>query len=76
MSAYLLFARSGVCIHPELLCDGHPQCQFAEDEDFERCYLGEDRLWLDRNVVSGFATHKCSSAMYPGINLTSNHLSS
>ena len=25
------------CLHPDLECDGHPQCDNAEDEDFWKC---------------------------------------
>lgn len=35
--SYFSCPLSGVCIHPDLRCDGHPQCQFAEDEVFEDC---------------------------------------
>ena len=49
------------CIHPSLVCDGHPQCDFAEDEDFEMCH---DR-YLERKIIKPFASLKCQSLMYP-----------
>lgn len=34
---YFKCSRSNTCIHPDLECDGQPQCPDNEDEDFERC---------------------------------------
>ena len=34
---YFKCSRSNTCIHPDLECDGQPQCPDKEDEDFERC---------------------------------------
>lgn len=31
-NTYFMCNQSGVCLHPELECDGHPQCHPPEDE--------------------------------------------
>ena len=59
---YFNCSRSGLCVHPELLCDGHPQCPHAEDEDFDFCY---EKL-LKRGDIKDTATLRCRSIMYPG----------
>ena len=58
---YFHCPSSGLCIHPALHCDGHPQCQNAEDEQFDECYT----QYVDKGIVEKFATYKCSSAIYP-----------
>ena len=52
-----------VCIHPSLECDGHPQCDDAEDENLDRCYS----VYLEREIVTNYATLKCYSKMYPNM---------
>ena len=52
--------NSQVCLHPELVCDGHPQCDGAEDEHLELC-LGS---YLKSGIVDEFATVICTSPMY------------
>ena len=58
---------SGLCIHPDLRCDGHPQCHFAEDEAMDICF----EKWVASKLVSQFASKKCSSAKYPGTEILS-----
>jgi hypothetical protein len=60
-SDYFNCTKSGVCVHPSLLCDGHPQCKYGEDEDFDTCY---DTLVENGNIKES-ATLKCPSIMYP-----------
>ena len=60
-SEYFQCNKSGKCIHPDLHCDGHPQCPEAEDEDLETCY----QKYLDRKIIDQSATIKCNSSMYP-----------
>ena len=50
-----------VCIHPDLVCNHHPDCDNAEDEEFEVCY-GE---YVRKGLVDEFATLKCPSKIYP-----------
>ena len=59
---YFTCSKSGVCIHPELLCDGHPQCEFGEDEAISTCL----DIWFHYKIVSRSATLECSSRQYPG----------
>ena len=60
---YYRCLKSQVCIHEDLLCDGHPQCQFGEDELFETCY----DIYIHHKVVPHFATYSCNSLKYPGV---------
>ena len=62
---YFVCEESQVCIHPMLVCDGHPQCQFGEDEGLELC-TEQDR-WVRRGVVAPYASFTCRSQMYPGM---------
>ena len=50
-----------VCMHPELECDGHPQCDNSEDEDIDRCF----HRYVELGIVTNYATLKCTSVMYP-----------
>ena len=54
---------SGVCVHKDLVCDGHPQCEFGEDEAFDRC----KRKWVETGVVEPYASFTCKSVMYPAM---------
>ena len=52
---YFICEKSRMCLHPDLKCDGHPQCPGGEDEDFDLC----------QSRFSKFATMECSSPAYP-----------
>ena len=58
---YFNCTKSGVCVHKDLLCDGHPACEHGEDEQVEDCR----NKWVEQDVVKKSATRKCSSKMYP-----------
>ena len=60
-ASYFMCERSRMCLHPDLECDGHPQCPEGEDEDLERCL----EKYIENKVVSKYATTVCSSAAYP-----------
>ena len=64
---YFQCRLSGFCLHPSLLCDGHTQCPFAEDENIDICF----ERWVGLKLVSSFASLKCSSSRYPGTNILS-----
>ena len=49
------------CLHPHLECDGHPQCDNAEDEEFWKCRPKLIKL----KRVKKRATFYCVSKMYP-----------
>ena len=57
--------NSQVCLHPELLCDGHPQCDGGEDELLELC-LGS---YLKSGIVDEYATAICTSPMYSNMKM-------
>ena len=60
---YFRCTNSSKCLHPELRCDGHPQCPLGDDEDFELC----KETYFQKGVVKKYATYKCRSKMYPGL---------
>ena len=48
------------CLHPELVCDGHPQCDGGEDEHLDLCL----ESYLETGIVDEYATVICTSPMY------------
>ena len=59
-SKYFNCTKSGHCVHPELVCDGHPQCTEGEDEDLSRCHL----KYIEKKIVQPYASYKCKSLYY------------
>ena len=59
-SSYFQCPQSGQCVHPDLVCDGHPQCQQGEDEDLDRCH----QIYIENNIVEPFASKRCKSPFY------------
>ena len=57
---FFICQKSGYCVHKNVRCDLHVNCQFGEDED--DCA----REYVERKVFKSFATHNCQSSMYPG----------
>ena len=55
------FPCSEMCLHPDLVCDGHPQCPNNEDEDFTLC----KDTYFSKKIVTPFASFKCFSQVYP-----------
>ena len=49
-----------VCLHPQLVCDGVPQCQHGEDE------RGCLERYRERGVVSKYATYQCIRKDFKG----------
>ena len=62
---YFNCTRSGQCVHPELVCDGHPQCSEGEDEDLIKCHL----KYIKNQIVQPFASYKCKSLFYPKMDI-------
>ena len=50
-----------MCIHPDLYCNHHPDCDDAEDEKYEDC---RDK-YVEKFIVKEFATLRCPSKVYP-----------
>ena len=61
-SSYFQCPLSGQCVHPELVCDGHPACHHAEDEEVDMCR----GRYLEKKIVPTSATYRCKSRKYPG----------
>ena len=51
------------CLHPQLVCDGHPQCDDAEDEKIEKCR----QQHIKKNRIKKYASFLCKSKMYPSM---------
>ena len=60
-SSYFHCQKSSQCVHPRLHCDGHPQCDYGEDENLDVC---RDK-YQETGVVPKYATFRCKSIMYP-----------
>ena len=55
--------NQSICIHPDLHCNHHPDCDDAEDEKFEDC----KNKYVERHFVEEFATLRCQSRIYPNM---------
>ena len=55
---FTCFKTNDICLHPDLECDGHPQCPGGEDEDRDICYKINHRGKFIQPV------HKCNSTLY------------
>ena len=64
-SSYFKCSKSGQCIHPDLRCDGHPQCREGEDEDLEMCH----HKYIENKFLEPFATYKCESLFYKDMDI-------
>ena len=49
-----------VCIHPGLVCNDHPDCDNAVDENLVMCYDKKIAQW----TIDEYATKNCPSKMY------------
>ena len=59
-TSYFPCPQSGQCVHPDLVCDGHPQCLMGEDEDLSMCY---DKF-IKMQIIQPRATFRCQSLFY------------
>ena len=59
-SSYFLCPKSGQCVHPDLVCDGHPQCVEGEDEDLSMCY----EEFIKLKIIQPLAQFRCQSPLY------------
>ena len=59
-SSYFGCHKSGQCVHPDLVCDGHPQCVEGEDEDLSMCY---DKF-IKLKIIQPLAQLRCKSLFY------------
>ena len=57
---YFNCTKSGKCVHPDLRCDGHPQCEYGEDEDLATCH----KEYIKRDLIQPYASYRCTSPMY------------
>ena len=48
---YFKCIQSGVCIHRDLLCDGHKHCQRGEDEDYDSCPPSSTENYNSNNIT-------------------------
>ena len=62
---YFKCTKSGQCVHPELECDGHPQCTFGEDEELTRCH----KKYIENKIVERYASYRCKSIFYEDMDI-------
>ena len=62
---YFHCTEAGLCVHPDLECDGHPQCPGGEDEGLEKCH----KKYIDNKIVQPFASYKCKSLFYEAVEI-------
>ena len=64
---YFLCTKSGQCVHPDLVCDGHPQCTEGEDEDLDLCHVKN----MEESTIKTSETLRCRSLLYDNMDIHS-----
>ena len=66
-SSYFSCFKSGHCVPPALVCDGHPQCPNGEDEnlDLDNCH----KKYIENKIVEPYASYRCESRFYGGMEI-------
>lgn len=65
--SYFRCTDSDKCVHPDLRCDGHPQCPGGEDEDLEACRP----KYIEMKIIPPYATSRCRSPLYDNLEIYS-----
>ena len=52
-----------VCLHPDLVCDGHKHCDDGQDENLDLCYVP----YVENSIIQKSATFNCPNVHYPTI---------
>ena len=65
--SYFRCTKSDQCLHPDLECDGHPQCLGGEDEDLDICYA----KYVEKGIIQPYATSRCRSPLYDNMEIFS-----
>ena len=60
---YFKCTSASRCIHPDLVCDGHPQCPGGEDENLDDCH----EKYIQDQIVSPYAAYSCKSLFYENV---------
>ena len=55
-TSYFPCPQSDECVHPDLVCDGHPQCSGGKDESLEMCH----QKYIDNKIVKQYASYRCT----------------
>ena len=65
-SSYFLCDQSGQCIHPSLVCDGHPQCDDGSDENLDMTWnnINCHEKYIKNRIVEPYASMRCKSPFY------------
>ena len=66
-TSYFICTKSDQCLHPDLLCDGHPQCPGGEDEDLDMCYP----RYVELGIIQPYARSRCRSPLYHNMEILS-----
>ena len=57
---YFKCSNSLTCLHPDLVCDGHPQCPERDDENLKKCH----QHYINNGLLEPFASFECKSLLY------------
>ena len=62
---YFNCTSSDTCLHPSLVCDGHPQCQGGEDENLDKCL---DK-YIKNKIIQAYSSLRCTSEFYENMQI-------
>ena len=62
---YYNCTSSNKCLHPDLVCDNHPQCPGGEDEDLKTCHEKK----IKNKIFKPYASLKCRSPFYENMDI-------
>ena len=63
---YFNCTKSNKCLHPDLVCDGHPQCEDGEDEDLDKCYT----KYVKNQVIYKYSSFRCIREAFKNCHIT------
>ena len=63
--SYFSCTSANKCLHPQLVCDGHPQCPGGEDEQLDKCHI-KYRL---NKVIEPYSSFRCTSTLYENLEI-------
>ena len=68
-SSYFSCFKSGHCVPPALVCDGHPQCPNGEDENLDLDNYNCHQKYIENKIIEPYASYRCNSTFYRGMEI-------